>query len=398
VSSRASVWWDALSGDEHAALHRRPTSLRRTADVVVIGGGILGAVTAWSCRQAGLGRVVLIEADCLGSGATGGAAGLLVPDAHHGTHPEHFVELGRRSLKLWREFHRAVPDGVGLVDIDWLGLEPPPPGWFAPPEARHLGADEVSRLVPGLATPAAGILVRQQAWVNPLRALARISTGIDTVATDTTVTRVEVQAGGGVEISTDAGPLSAGSVVFATGGPPKLPGLSVELPSTRVRGHLLVTAPTAEQMPGCVAPVATRLPDGRLLVGGTEDTDDADEVDAGIVAGLRQRLDAVLPGAAPFASTHAWCCFRPAHPDHLPVIDRIQGHNAWFTSGHYRTGILMAPATAHAVATWIESGRRPDHISELGASRFETTAVHEPADHVVEGPPGKSQTERFRTP
>jgi glycine/D-amino acid oxidase-like deaminating enzyme len=44
--------------------------------------------------------------------------------------------------------------------------------------------------------------------------------------------------------------------------------------------------------------------------------------------------------------------------------------NIWFTSGHYKTGILMAPATADAVATWIQSSDRPEHVAKLAAARF----------------------------
>src|SRR5690242_11955927 len=45
------------------------------ADVLVIGGGIVGLSTAWQLRQLGLDRVVVLEADTLGSGSTGRASG-----------------------------------------------------------------------------------------------------------------------------------------------------------------------------------------------------------------------------------------------------------------------------------------------------------------------------------
>ena len=68
---------------------------------------------------------------------------------------------------------------------------------------------------------------------------------------------------------------------------------------------------------------------------------------------------------------HQWACFRPAHPDYVPVIDRVPGvSNAWLTSGHYKTGILLAPATGIALAEWIASGERPARINFLGVERF----------------------------
>ena len=368
VSSRESVWWDLLSASGRGLLHRRD-DLPSTADVVVVGGGMLGVAIAWFARQANLGRVVLVEAEFLGAGASGGAAGLLVPDAHNGTDPAHFVELGRRSLGLWSELDRLIPGGVGLLEIEWLGLEPHPPGWLAPAHGEHLAADQVAGLVPGLATPSAGVLIRHQGWLNPLQAPAAVASQIDTVRVGAAVTRTLQQGGGGVEVMTSAGRVSAGSVIFATGGPPPLPGL--DIPVGRVRGPILVTAATEQAMHGSVAPVATRLPDGRLLVGGTEDVDDSDEVDPEIARVLRHWLDSALPSAARTKTTHTWCCFRPSHPDHLPVVDRAPGlDSVWFTSGHYRTGILMAPAIGDALVSWIQSGQRPANVAELAASRF----------------------------
>ena len=44
--------------------------------------------------------------------------------------------------------------------------------------------------------------------------------------------------------------------------------------------------------------------------------------------------------------------------------------NAWLTSGHFRTGILNAPATASALARWISAGEPPAEQSSWSAGRF----------------------------
>ena len=82
-------------------------------DVLVIGGGIVGVATAASCHLAGAGPVLLIEAGTLGSGATGGAAGLLVPEVHTWSDPERFVAMARSSLELWRQLEQTVPGTEG---------------------------------------------------------------------------------------------------------------------------------------------------------------------------------------------------------------------------------------------------------------------------------------------
>src|SRR5579864_9348081 len=97
-----AIWRDLLTAAERAELGRGAGEITQPRpDVLVVGGGIVGVATAAACHQAGLGSVLLIEAGRLGSGATGGAAGLLTPEIHEWSDPEPFVELARTSLELW---------------------------------------------------------------------------------------------------------------------------------------------------------------------------------------------------------------------------------------------------------------------------------------------------------
>lgn len=213
----------------------------------------------------------------LGSGATAGAAGLLVPEAHQGSDPQAFVELARTSLALWRELDSSVPGGVGFKDMDWTGLAPHPDGFVSdPPSAvQWLSADDIAELVPGLTRSTTGALVRHQGRLNPLRAVSRMAVHLPRVATGIAATGCVGKSGVVIAISTTGGPVSPGSVIFATGGPPDLGGLDLELPSDFVKGHLAATAPTSLRLPGSVAPLATQIEEGRLLVGGTVDTNDS---------------------------------------------------------------------------------------------------------------------------
>jgi glycine/D-amino acid oxidase-like deaminating enzyme len=91
------------------------------------------------------------------------------------------------------------------------------------------------------------------------------------------------------------------------------------------------------------------------------------EVVESIVASLRSALPAIRGTAI----SHQWCCFRPRHPDGRPVIDRVPGlGNAWLTSGHFRTGILNAPATGLALARWIAADRPPPEAGAWSIARF----------------------------
>ncbi len=383
MAAQTAVWRDQLTAAERAELGRGAGTLAHPRpDILVVGGGIVGVATAAACQQAGIGSVLLIESGRLGAGATGGAAGLLTPEIHEWSDPEPFVDLARTSLERWGELERSWPGGVGLVELDWLGLAPDPDD-LAPhqrPAVEWLDSEQVANLVPGLARPMAGALIRAQARVNPLRSLVRLASVVPHISTGTPAVSVTIRAGRIVSVTTTAGQISPGAVVFATGMPPVLDGLPLHLPASQVKGHLLATEPTAMRLPGTVAPVATQLEDGRLLVGGTFDVgDETPKLRAEVIEGILEGLYAALPPLRGLRAAYEWFCFRPRHPDGRPVIDRVPGlDNAWLTSGHFRTGILMAPITAEILTGWIADGQPPREAAAWSAGRF---ADHRAGDH-----------------
>jgi glycine oxidase len=370
-----AIWRAQLTPEERAVLGRADGEVAGARpDVLVVGGGIMGVAIAAACVAAGIGSVLLVETGRLGTGATGGATGLLIPDPHQWSDPEPFVDLERASLERWRDLEAEVPGGVGLVELDWLGLAPHEGGFAAhqPRAVQWLNPGQVDELIPGLARPMEGALIRRQGRVNPLRALVRLAAGLPAVATGVAATGVTVAGEQITEVVTSAGTVSPGAVVFATGWPPVLDGLAVDIPADRVKGHLLVTEPAPVRLPGIVAPVATQIEDGRLLAGGTFDVgDETPAVQPEVIEAIMDSLAAVLPELRGLGVAWQWCCFRPRHPDRRPVIDRVPGlANAWLTSGHFRTGILNAPATAAVLARWISAGEPPAEPGTWSASRF----------------------------
>jgi glycine/D-amino acid oxidase-like deaminating enzyme len=370
-----AIWRDQLSRDERAVLGRADGGVAGARpDVLVVGGGIVGVTTAFVCADAGLGEVLLIETGRLGAGATGGATGLLIPEPHQWSDPEPFVDLERASLQRWRDLQQALPDGVGLVELDWLGLAPHDGGFAAhqPRDVEWLNPGQVAQLVAGLARPMEGALIRRQARVNPLRAVARLAARLPAVATGVAATSVDISGDRVVGVGTSSGHISPGAVVFATGRPPVLDGLPLHIPSDRVKGHLLVTERTDVRLPGIVAPVATQIENGQLLAGGTFDAgDETPAVQPDVIDAITAGLAAVLPRLAGVGVAYQWCCFRPRHPDRRPVIDKVPGiSNAWLTSGHFRTGILNAPVTAALLSRWIAEGAPPADARSWSATRF----------------------------
>jgi glycine/D-amino acid oxidase-like deaminating enzyme len=370
-----AIWRDQLSAGERAVLGRADDGVTGARpDVLVVGGGIVGVATAFACATGGLGDVLLIETGRLGAGATGGATGLLIPEPHQWSDPEPFVDLERASLDRWRDLQQTLPGGVGLVELDWLGLAPHSGGFAAhqPRDVEWLNPGQVAELVPGLARPMEAALIRRQARLNPLRAVARLAGRLPAVATGVAATSVSISGDRVIGVGTSSGDITPGVVVFATGRPPVLDGLPLHIPADRVKGHLLVTERTDVRLPGIVAPVATQIEDGQLLAGGTFDVgDETPAVQPDVIDGITAGLAAVLPRLRGLGVAYQWCCFRPRHPDRRPVIDKIPGlANAWLTSGHFRTGILNAPATAAVLARWIETGLPPADARTWSATRF----------------------------
>ncbi len=375
MTVNGAIWRDQLTSEERSVLGRADDGVAGARpDVLVIGGGILGVSTAAACADADLGSVLLIETGRLGAGATGGATGLLIPEPHQWSDPEPFVDLERAGLERWRDLEQSIPGGVGLVDVDWLGLAPHDSGYAAhqPRAVEWLNPGQVGELVPGLARPMEGALIHRQARVNPLRALARLAARLPAVTSGVAATSIEISGDRIVRVGTSAGDIHPGAVVFATGSPPMLDGLPLHIPSDRVKGHLLVTERADVTLPGIVAPLATQIENGQLLAGGTFDLgDETPAVQPEVIDAIVQGLAAVLPRLRGIGVAYQWCCFRPRHPDRRPVIDMVPGlANAWLTSGHFRTGILNAPVTAAVLSRWIAAGEPPVEARTWSATRF----------------------------
>ena len=376
VASGDRYWADDLGRDEADVIEHGQGRLDLEPDVLVVGGGIMGVATAFAFHRSAAGSVQLIDASSLASGATGGSAGLLQPEPHHGIDPNCLVEVARLSLERWRHLEADIPGGLGLVEQDWFGLAPHPEGFVADPPAAAtwLELSQVERLIPDLTVQAGAAMIERQARLNPQRAVARLARQLPHVATWVAATAVTTTGRRITAVASTAGTFRPGAVVFCTGSPPQIDGLDLFVPADLIKGHLLVTEPTAVRLPGTVAPVATSIDDGRLLVGGTLDVDDdSPGVRDEVIDGLRAQLTRALPATENVSTSHRWCCWRPHHPDGLPVIDRVPDvENAWFTSGHYRTGLLMGPATADLLVEWVTTARRPSTVAEFSLRRFAT--------------------------
>jgi glycine oxidase len=373
---QGTLWASTVDAADQAALDPGiPADLDRHPDVLVVGGGVIGLTTAVFCRHVGVGRVLVIEAARLAAAASGGAGGALAPALHQLSDPPAFVALARASLALYRQLDQDWDRALGLEWTPGLLLLPegPPAGLRPWPGVELLDSQRVAELVPELVPMPAGLLAHGQARVHPLQLAAALARRAGSVATGVAMTDVQVAGGRIVRVGTTAGDLHPGVVVFATG---LAPEPWVRVPQRLVKGHLVATEPVGFRLVcGVHSPGlgVGSMADGGLLAGGTRDEGDhSPQVRPEVLQGIRRRLSALLPAAGQVRMRYRWCCFRPATADGQPVIDQVPGlDNAWVSAGHDGTGLLMAPATGQALATWIATSRQPQEVASFGLSRFD---------------------------
>jgi glycine oxidase len=122
--------------------------------------------------------------------------------------------------------------------------------------------------------------------------------------------------------------------------------LAVSLPPSPPL-HIVVRTPRIYIVPRTSGPNA-----GRAIIGATiEDAGFDKTVHPSDIAYLRSLAAALLSPLADAPQLEAWAGLRPATPDGLPLLGALPTQpNHFVATGHYRDGILLAPATAHVMA------------------------------------------------
>lgn len=146
-------------------------------------------------------------------------------------------------------------------------------------------------------------------------------------------------------------------------------------PIVPVKGQMIALAvPVGLARRATWVPGAYLVPrdDGRLLIGATVEPGASDE--RVTVRGVSELLDAALAGApalADFTPVESWAGLRPGTPDGLPILGPTPLDGFFLATGHYRNGILLAPATARLIANAIETNDVAE-LQPFALSRFGT--------------------------
>jgi len=367
--------------------------------IVVLGAGLIGLGIA--CELARRGEAVrVLDTGETGRGASWAGAGMLAPGTE-GVATGSFADLCRDSLRRYPAFVARLRDegGVdsrlrldGILDV---AFDEPGELRLAARlrDERATGADvefldarRAREIEPGLAPNVrAAVLARGEGAVDnrrlgraldaAARALGvRLETGVGSVA-------LEADGRRALGVRTDLGFVGADVVVNALGAwAGALPGVPLEatVPVVPVKGQMLALAvPLGGLARTTWVPGAYLVPrdDGRLLIGAT--VEPAAGFDRRVTAGgIRMLLDAALaavPGLAERSVAETWAGLRPGTPDDEPYLGPTALANYVVAAGHYRNGILLAPATAFGIADLLLGVPRPD------LAAFSPARAHAPA-------------------
>lgn len=372
----------------------------RTADVVVIGGGVIGLAIAWRASDAGL-SVTLIE-EFPGRGASWAAAGLLAPvtEVHHGE--ARVLRLGVESLRRYPAFIAALEDLTGMSSgyrSSGTLIAAPDRDSFAALqelwrlqhrlelEVERLSNRDARALEPALTPRLRGAwLVKGDHSVDN-RALAAallracqingvrlVEKSVSSVIVDADVAR-GVRLASGETISCDKVVLAAGCWSALVDGIPD----DVRPPVRPVKGQLLYLRDIrgSEILDRAVRGLHVYIVprgDGRVVVGSTVEERGFDTtVTAGAVYELLRNAFELVPGLAELELIETLAGLRPGSPDNAPMIGESGVKGLLVATGHFRNGILLTPLTADAISELLVTGRPPEVIAPASPQRFRAT-------------------------
>jgi glycine oxidase len=336
------------------------------ADVLILGGGVIGLTTAWFLAEAGA-RVTLVEPHEFGRQASWAGAGI-IPPAHPEPAPTPLEQLRARSAVLYPQLSRQLREQTG-IDNGYVvrgGLEVSAGAHAATSDEwsgegvafQELRGEDLHRRYPYLAPDlqCAYFLPDMAQVRNPrhLKALqaACAARGVQ-MRPHCPVRRLAAQGGRIEAVETEQGRLTAGRYLIAAGAwtDALLEPFGLRLGIRPVRGQIaLLNSEASRSWPILVQGKRYLVPrgDGRVLVGSTEEDAGFDaRPTAAPIAELLDFAAQIVPELAKAAVERCWAGLRPGSPDGKPFLGVVPGmDNLFVAAGHFRAGIQLSPATA----------------------------------------------------
>jgi len=374
---------------------------KNTANVAIIGGGVIGLAVARALAQRGVRDVLIIERANLGAEASSAAAGMLAPQAEADS-TDDFFRLCCQSRDLYPTFARSLNEETGIdIELETSGtlylafteederelaerFE-----WQARAglEVERLSAESARMIEPCISADVRAALrfpldtqVENRRLISALAA-ANEALGVG-VLTGVSVESLNVKRNCVAGIETSRGFIACEKVVIA-GGAWTTQILNEALPNPRiepVRGQMVSFDATPQIARHVIySPRGYIVPrrDGRLLAGSTSEHAGFDKhvTAAGVQSIVTSALE-ISPSIAALPLTSSWAGLRPRAADGLPVLGpcaEIAG--VFYATGHYRNGILLTPITGELLARAIVDEEISPPLQIFSPDRFQLVTI-----------------------
>lgn len=346
--------------------------------VVVIGGGVMGCMTALELLQRGL-EVCLIERGQTGREASWAGGGIVTP-LYPWRYSEPVSALADWSQRRYPTLCRELLDHTGIdpefsqcgllwldhseqgVALEWARQHEKP--------VEAVDPDFIYQQVPILAPGfAGGMWQRGLANVRNPRLMAALKARLGQFAGFTLLENAAVtglqQVGGRVTgVVHGGGVVAADAAVLAAGAwsGDWLAKLGITLQVAPVKGQMLIYKAAPGWLPSIVLHAgryAIPRRDGHVLIGSTLEYagyDTATTQEA--LESLRDSAHGLLPALAQMQPVGQWAGLRPGSAEGVPFIGPVPGvEGLWVNAGHFRNGLVLAPASCRLLADLMTDAR-----------------------------------------